>query len=129
MLYTSKSQSSEPNVITWGVSCWYDVSDLIKPTALFNGEIADTVVLKGTEKKEMQIVADPEGATVTAESDTVGVATASYASGKLTVDEDGLDINLESVEEDITKVNEHISFLKEEITNIYNKYISKYSKR
>lgn len=62
-----------------------NVMDLIKPTALFNGEIADTVVLKGTEKKEMQIVADPEGATVTAESDTTGVATATYTEGKLTV--------------------------------------------
>ena len=62
-----------------------NVMDLIKPTALFNGEVADTVVLKGTEKKEMQIVADPEGATVTAESDTTGVATATYESGKLTV--------------------------------------------
>ena len=40
------------------------------------------------------------------------------ASGKLTVDEDGLDINLDSVEEDINKVNEHISYLKEEITNL-----------
>ena len=40
------------------------------------------------------------------------------ASGKLTVDEDGLDINLDSVEEDITKVNEHISSLNAEITNL-----------
>ena len=40
------------------------------------------------------------------------------ASGKLTVDEDGLDINLDSVEFEISEVNNHISSLKTEITNL-----------
>ena len=40
------------------------------------------------------------------------------ASGKLTVDEDGLDINLDSVESEISEVNNHISSLKAEITNL-----------
>ena len=40
------------------------------------------------------------------------------ASGKLTVDEDGLDINLDSVESEISEVNEHISSLKAEITSL-----------
>ena len=40
------------------------------------------------------------------------------ASGKLTVDEDGLDINLDSVESEISEVNNHISSLKAEITSL-----------
>mgnify|MGYP003289084405 CR=1 FL=1 len=40
------------------------------------------------------------------------------ASGKLTVDEDGLDINLDFVESEISEVNNHISSLKTEITNL-----------
>lgn len=62
-----------------------NVLDLIKPTALFVTEIPDTKILTGTESYELAITTDPADATVTVSSDTVGVATATYENGKLTI--------------------------------------------
>lgn len=62
-----------------------NVLDLIKPTALFVTEIPDTKILTGTESYELSITTDPSDATVTVSSDTAGVATATFAQGKLTI--------------------------------------------
>ena len=62
-----------------------NVLDLIKPTALFVTEIPDTKIIEGTGTYELSITSDPDDATITVSSDTTGVATATFAQGKLTI--------------------------------------------
>lgn len=59
---------------------------LIEDTVVFTGTIADRVVLAEDASNVISITTDPATATVTAESDTAGVATATYSNGSLTIE-------------------------------------------
>lgn len=62
-----------------------DVTDIIQETVTFISAIDDIVKIQGTGKYEIVVETDPADATVTATSLTEGVATASYADGKVTI--------------------------------------------
>lgn len=62
-----------------------DCYDLIEDTAIFTNDIPQMLEIEGTGTKELNITTNPASATVTATSETTGVATASIAGGKLTI--------------------------------------------
>lgn len=53
-----------------------DCYDLLEDTAIFTNDIPEVVTLKGTSSETVNIVTNPTNATITAVSETVGVATA-----------------------------------------------------
>lgn len=59
--------------------------DLVEDTVVFTSSIDEVVTISGTDTKEINLSTEPADATVTATSDTTGVATASISSGKLTI--------------------------------------------
>lgn len=59
--------------------------DLVEDTVVFTGAIDEVVTIEGTGTKEITLTTNPADATVAAVSDTIGVATAAVASGKLTI--------------------------------------------
>ena len=62
-----------------------DCFDLLQQTAKFASPIEPTLVLKKSEKYEVTIETDPADATVTAESDASGCASATVTGKKLMV--------------------------------------------
>lgn len=62
-----------------------DCYDLIEDTAIFTNDIPQMVQIEGTGKHEFNVTMNPADATVTATSETVGVATAAFADGKVTI--------------------------------------------
>lgn len=59
--------------------------DLVEDTVIITNSIDEVVEIEGTGNKVINITTNPADATVTANSDTEGVATASYATGKVTI--------------------------------------------
>lgn len=59
--------------------------DLVEDTVIITNSIDEVVELEGTANKVINIMTNPADATVTAKSDTEGVATATYATGKVTI--------------------------------------------
>lgn len=59
--------------------------DLVEDTVVFTSSIDEVVTISGTGKKEIMLSTNPSDATLTAESDTVGTATASVSDKKLTI--------------------------------------------
>ena len=59
--------------------------DLVEDTVIITNSIDEVVELEGTANKVINIMTNPADATVTAKSDAEGVATASYATGKVTI--------------------------------------------
>lgn len=62
-----------------------DVTDIIEETVTFISAIDDIVEIAPEGTREIAIETDPSDATVAVESKTTSVATASYASGKVTI--------------------------------------------
>lgn len=62
-----------------------DCFDLIEDTAIFTNDIPDSVKLEGTGNTVINVNTNPSDATVTATSETTGVATATYDNGKVTI--------------------------------------------
>ena len=62
-----------------------DCYDLIEDTAIFTNDIPQMVKISGTGTEELNVTTNPATATVTATSETTGVATATYAEGKVTI--------------------------------------------
>lgn len=62
-----------------------NIMDIIKETVTFTSTITDYVEITGTGTAVVNVETDPTDAVVTVTSDTVGVATAAYESGKLTI--------------------------------------------
>jgi hypothetical protein len=62
-----------------------DVTDIIQESVIFAGVVPDRVELTGTGTAEIIIATDPVDATVSVASATTSVATASYATGKVTI--------------------------------------------
>lgn len=62
-----------------------DVTDIIQESVIFAGVVPDRVELTGTGTAEIVIATDPVDATVSVASATTSVATASYATGKVTI--------------------------------------------
>ena len=59
--------------------------DLVEDTVVFTSGIDEVVTIEGTGTKEIALTTSPADATVAAVSDATGVATAAYASGKVTI--------------------------------------------
>lgn len=59
--------------------------DLVEDTVIITNSIDEVVEIAGTANKIINITTNPADASVTVESDAEGVATATYASGKVTV--------------------------------------------
>ena len=59
--------------------------DLVEDTVIITNSIDEVVEIEGTGNKVINITTNPADATVTAKSDAEGVATASYATGKVTI--------------------------------------------
>ena len=59
--------------------------DLVEDTVIFTSGIDEVVTIEGTGTKEIALTTSPADATISAVSDTTGVATAAVASGKLTI--------------------------------------------
>lgn len=59
--------------------------DLVEDTVIITNSIDEVVELEGTGNKVINIMTNPADATVTAKSDAEGVATASFAEGKVTI--------------------------------------------
>lgn len=59
--------------------------DLVEDTVIFTSGIDEVVTIAENGTKEIALTTSPADATITAVSDTVGVATAAVASGKLTI--------------------------------------------
>lgn len=59
--------------------------DLVEDTVIITNSIDEVVELEGTANKVINIMTNPGDATVTAKSDAEGVATASFAEGKVTI--------------------------------------------
>lgn len=59
--------------------------DLVEDTVVITNSIDEVVEIEGTGNKVINITTNPADATVTAKSDAEGVATASYATGKVTI--------------------------------------------
>lgn len=59
--------------------------DLVEDTVIITNSIDEVVEIEGTGNKVINITTNPADATVTVNSDTEGVATASYATGKVTI--------------------------------------------
>lgn len=89
------TDSAKEIILTIVVSAWddeiaYDMYSLFMDTVTFNDNIPEVVHLDSSasaenKKIEIKIVTDPSSATPTVTSDTQGVATATYASGNLTI--------------------------------------------
>ena len=62
-----------------------NVMDIIQDTVSFESAIPAVVYISGTGKEEINIETDPADATLTAESDTAGVATATISEKVLTI--------------------------------------------
>lgn len=62
-----------------------DCYDLIEDTAVFTNDIPQMITLQGTGTEEINVTTNPATATVTATSETTGVATATYTDGKVTI--------------------------------------------
>lgn len=59
--------------------------DLVEDTVVFTSAIDEVVTIEGTGTKEIALTTNPADAAITASSETVATATASIASGKLTI--------------------------------------------
>ena len=59
--------------------------DLVEDTVVFTSGIDEVVTIEGTGTKVIALTTSPADATVAVASDTTGVATATYASGKVTI--------------------------------------------
>ena len=59
--------------------------DLVEDTVVFTSGIDEVVTIEGTGSKVISLTTSPADATIAAASDTTGVATAAYASGKVTI--------------------------------------------
>ena len=59
--------------------------DLVEDTVVFTTGIDEVVNIEGTGTKEIALATSPSDATISAVSDTTGVATATYSNGKLTI--------------------------------------------
>lgn len=59
--------------------------DLVEDTVVFTSGIDEVVTIEGTGSKEIALTTSPADATISAVSDTTGVATAAVSSGKLTI--------------------------------------------
>ena len=59
--------------------------DLVEDTVVITNSIDEVVEIEGTGNKVINITTNPADATVTAKSDAEGVATATYATGKVTI--------------------------------------------
>lgn len=59
--------------------------DLVEDTVVFTGAIDEIVTIEGTGTKDINLSTEPADASIAAESDTTGVATANYASNKVTI--------------------------------------------
>ena len=59
--------------------------DLVEDTVIITNSIDEVVELEGTANKVINIMTNPAEATVTATVDSEGVATATYAEGKVTI--------------------------------------------
>lgn len=59
--------------------------DLVEDTVVFTSAIDEVVTLTGTASKEIALSTDPSDASVAVESESTDIATANYASGKLTI--------------------------------------------
>lgn len=59
--------------------------DLVEDTVVITNSIDEVVEIEGTGNKVINITTNPADATVTAKSDAEGVATATYADGKVTI--------------------------------------------
>lgn len=59
--------------------------DLVEDTVVFTSGIDEVVTLSENGTKEIALTTSPADASITATSDTTGVATATYASGKVTI--------------------------------------------
>lgn len=59
--------------------------DLIEDTVVFSSSIDETVQISGTGTVIIPVTTKQPAATITASSDTTGVATATYADGKVTI--------------------------------------------
>lgn len=62
-----------------------DCFDIIEDTAMFTNDIPQLVEIEGTGTKDVNVATNPADATVTVESESTGVATASYSDGKITI--------------------------------------------
>lgn len=62
-----------------------NVLDLIQETVTFESTIDSVISITGTGTQSITVETDPEDATITAESDTTGVATATISNGVLTI--------------------------------------------
>ena len=59
--------------------------DLLEDTALITNSIPEVITIQGTGKYEINVSTNPSDATISAESDTVGVATATASDKKVTI--------------------------------------------
>lgn len=59
--------------------------DLLEDTALITNSIPEVVTIKGTGTYEINVSTNPSDATISAESDTTGVATATASDKKVTI--------------------------------------------
>lgn len=59
--------------------------DLVEDTVVFTTDLSEVITLTGTESENINVTTNPADATVTATSDTEGVATVKVASGKVTI--------------------------------------------
>ena len=59
--------------------------DLIQESVTFTSAIESVITINGTASEVVNIETDPADATIKVESDTTGVATATYETGKLTI--------------------------------------------
>lgn len=59
--------------------------DLLEDTALITNSIPEVITIQGTGTYEINVSTNPSDATITAESDTTGVATASASDKKVTI--------------------------------------------
>lgn len=59
--------------------------DLVEDTVVFTTGIDEVVNIEATGTKEIALATSPSDATISAVSDTKGVATATYSNGKLTI--------------------------------------------
>lgn len=62
-----------------------DLYDLFQDTISFEATIPSAITLEGTNKAEFNIAVSPSTATISVESSSTSVATATYENGKLTI--------------------------------------------
>lgn len=59
--------------------------DLVEDTAIFTSDVPEMIEIEGTGTKVINVTTNPGDATITATSETAGVATANYSEGKVTI--------------------------------------------